>query len=1048
MKPITNEVADSLATNGCADLLVLNDGQWALNAGKSVSKKQVDFLESQHPDIAQSWALGKPKRDNLGNDTPPVSPGPETEGAAAASKDLEKPQRGGDGNPAFEDEPTDNCGGKGGTKGPCKGQGASKAAQKLSQSATFTRKLEHHQEAIEGLRDAVRTHAALAKSTKNKVVAQYHRDRASEHRRQIKAHQMQADVAQAERHEKSAKEAFARSKAANDAGDQTAAEHHATEAKDFNSMAKALRSKHIRNEEADSPIANRDRCPECGGDIDDDGCCEDCGWCDDDAEDDDDAIYNRNTPPTYPKRWGHVAEGGMDLSDIGEETRQQQEDEYEQNWEDDEEEEDEYEENAGPAPGSGTTGSGFNPVKETGISTPSVTPPTSWTAPGAPGIGASTGGDTSPSAGSSSLGSYSKKGAISGGIEAATGNAEQPRHPANKTFQGKPNNAAQKGFAGQKGDSQHGDTSAPAQIYGERNNKEDRDGQGVREDGRGTHKLSESESGGLERDQTDDHTFEAIEDGWEGMNREGAQSSASVKAGRAGRAKVAAAHNARLWEGGGTDRVLANASGLCWLLTANVAGITYDGVCKGGDASRSGDHGQAMRAHVLLANQSADDTFKTLHESVADSHQARLTTNSAAADEDALTVRHLKKAILHRVAARAHGRLCGMARNAGEPALSEMHGEQAREHRFLATQNDAAGISRPMSSSDDPHQATKAAAAASLHTEHSGAMDSATTALGCSADDDCAGAAQAHLDTAETHDQEAMAARKSGDQGGAADHEQAAMLHRKAAGLHRVENEEATKNSRGDSGIINDREGSMTRGQALKTLTANVRKVSDLDALNALSTPALVAMARNAKSEGSNADVLGDGSSTDQAGGEEETSADETQDPPDKVTGSAYESDPGIDKAAKVGDKSLKAGYKTQGSGSNPMQNRAVQNYLKQAPAEIQGLLTEAIHNRHQEKVRLVNQLISNIDDKATRKRHFDHLILQNKDVLLAELERRGPVIENSAREPVSIFHPSFLGAAGSPDLAVVGNSYGGGEQLERLEIPTMNWAEDAEEVA
>jgi hypothetical protein len=87
---------------------------------------------------------------------------------------------------------------------------------------------------------------------------------------------------------------------------------------------------------------------------------------------------------------------------------------------------------------------------------------------------------------------------------------------------------------------------------------------------------------------------------------------------------------------------------------------------------------------------------------------------------------------------------------------------------------------------DYEHQASQDAAVATLRTDHPEARGHAMGAVDASADDNSPDAQAGHIAAAKTHDKAAMKARSGGDDEGAEQHENAAMLHRKAAGCHKA----------------------------------------------------------------------------------------------------------------------------------------------------------------------------------------------------------------------------------------------------------------------
>jgi hypothetical protein len=84
------------------------------------------------------------------------------------------------------------------------------------------------------------------------------------------------------------------------------------------------------------------------------------------------------------------------------------------------------------------------------------------------------------------------------------------------------------------------------------------------------------------------------------------------------------------------------------------------------------------------------------------------------------------------------------------------------------------------------HDASMQAAGASVMTQHPEARERGLQASDASGEGDSAEAADQHVATAKIHDRAATQLRKTGDDDGAADHDNAAMMHRKAASMHKA----------------------------------------------------------------------------------------------------------------------------------------------------------------------------------------------------------------------------------------------------------------------
>lgn len=310
------------------------------------------------------------------------------------------------------------------------------------------------------------------------------------------------------------------------------------------------------------------------------------------------------------------------------------------------------------------------------------------------------------------------------------------------------------------------------------------------------------------------------------------------------------------------------------------------------------------------------------------------------------------------------------------------------------------------------HDASKQAAGASVMTEHPDARDHALQAMDHSGDGKSKDAASSHVRAAKVHESAATDARKDGDQDEAQDHDNAAALHRKAASMH-----QATCNQ--SSRVSNQRKGHQmikqaTREQLLQLLTANCDCPTEKAAFPSLNTATLRAIALNTSDES------GDGSDTDQAGGEE----DETDD-----------DDAGITKS-DVG-KGLKNKHKVGQSTMNMSpQQQEVFNY--------------GTRKYEADKRQLASQLVGNVADPKKRQALFNKFLAKP----IAELEEMKAMLptanEGYIPPGIGISNeaplPSYLGAAGGPDVTTNAQQQTYNAEDDVLPLPTINWEEAAAE--
>lgn len=303
----------------------------------------------------------------------------------------------------------------------------------------------------------------------------------------------------------------------------------------------------------------------------------------------------------------------------------------------------------------------------------------------------------------------------------------------------------------------------------------------------------------------------------------------------------------------------------------------------------------------------------------------------------------------------------------------------------------------------DQHAASKQAAQMTVGTEHGDAQDRALAAVKASADGKPKQAAKEHLGAAEQHEAAATQARQDKDPEAADMHDRAAAQHRKAASMCQATRNQSTqgKQSKGQPMTIT------TKEQAIKKLTANCKCEADKAALNALSEETLLALARNAKAEGSNADATGGG--TVQAGGEEDSESE------DEFTDKVKVKEKG---GAAVGNR------------------KTADQWFADAPPEIRAAVQNAMRIEQTERRRLVDRLVANVGNA------------EQKAALSAKLMRKplDELQETLALVPVANAQPQwsdlqalYLGAAGGPVANVAAPA-----SDDLLDLPTMNYGPEA----
>jgi hypothetical protein len=327
---------------------------------------------------------------------------------------------------------------------------------------------------------------------------------------------------------------------------------------------------------------------------------------------------------------------------------------------------------------------------------------------------------------------------------------------------------------------------------------------------------------------------------------------------------------------------------------------------------------------------------------------------------------------------------------------------------------------------DDPHEASKSAAIASLSTEHGKAFGHAKRGMQASSDDDHAGAKKSHIEAAKEHEQAATDMRADDDHDGAGEHDHAAALHRKAASLH--------------AATFNEEVKTMTKDQAIQRLVANSCNgcsQDDRELLAAtfarMSDDSLRGMVVNTLS------TQGSGSETVQAGDEEET-GDEGETFTDErgikhVRGSGkYKSDPGegldYQGIAEVGDTKLK---KTKGKGEDMETNRrrlglqralTEEEFMAIAPLSVRNRLAVAGEIEDRERQRLCMELIANLRGEKHRQAMYSELWHKGIPELRRLVKLLPPkpqaIMMQNAWEGAEGATPGYLGGHGGPVVNAV----------------------------
>jgi hypothetical protein len=359
------------------------------------------------------------------------------------------------------------------------------------------------------------------------------------------------------------------------------------------------------------------------------------------------------------------------------------------------------------------------------------------------------------------------------------------------------------------------------------------------------------------------------------------------------------------------------------------------------------------------------------------------------------------------------------------------------------------------------HQASREAAGASVMTEHSEARDRGLQAMDASGGGDSPEAANHHLATARMHDKAATSAREDGDHSAAQDHDNAAMLHRKAASIHRASpiEPDATQNrssaARSAAGTTNRGGTNMDRKNVIRYITGNSKDWTGQEKLlQALPDPQLASLARGVRDsivansamagfrlpEGAEAGNYvyndagklihnnGGSASADapgargsvQAGGEEDE---------EETTDTTFPSRKG---------KGLEGGGVTKSSAT------ANANWRQTLPPDVLEVVDNALRVNKTVRTRLLERLTANARDGDHRKRlvsnysKFSTEALQDAVAAMPEAQVNNAFVEPPIDGAEDL---NFLGGAGGPLVNAAT-----GDEVEVEAPATLNYNEIASE--
>ena len=223
----------------------------------------------------------------------------------------------------------------------------------------------------------------------------------------------------------------------------------------------------------------------------------------------------------------------------------------------------------------------------------------------------------------------------------------------------------------------------------------------------------------------------------------------------------------------------------------------------------------------------------------------------------------------------------------------------------------------------------------------------------------------------------------------------------------------------------------MNRADALRLLTANCACQEDATFLNRLSDASLFKLARNAKAEGSNADVVGS-DTTDQAGGEEDDDSDD-----DDMTADAESQVKGKTGGAVTGNRRKAV---------------TVNEWLGKAPAEVREVVREGQQALHAQKLALARRLVSHVADPERRKLIGNKLMALPLDELRERVELLPPVANVNPFGPAGYSDPGAVAQSFAPpvylgagDPAPTGDPTANAAPADgdALPLPTVNWAQE-----
>ncbi len=326
--------------------------------------------------------------------------------------------------------------------------------------------------------------------------------------------------------------------------------------------------------------------------------------------------------------------------------------------------------------------------------------------------------------------------------------------------------------------------------------------------------------------------------------------------------------------------------------------------------------------------------------------------------------------------------------------------------------------------SNDQHQASKAAAQASVEAEDPDARTNAMDALDHSLDGDGKGAAKVHGDAATAHEEAAGEAMEQGDRFGAARHQQAAALHKRAASLHAAAStkpgEKMTGNDRKNviSFLVTNCECGKVANS--KTLLGNLsdEALSEL----VLSAGKRRRMTANEKAEGSNADVIGAKGTSVQAGDEEDSDDHD------------YKSERGKGLEDKEFKKPPIPGANQQQLGYEEWLSEMKAITGIEVPQIIQNAVKTARAVETREKMSVIEHIISNVREANAKESYTRELLGKT----LPELHRIAALIPQQLPRQITV--PSYLGAAAP--LGV--NRQTPEDKEDILPLPVLNYSEES----